>query len=117
MFTFMDSQLTAITVTRIVKAQYDYIAIGRALMEASEIEPYRQVQVLNLNTSHTWTTIIVRDDDGPNSVTVSDIHYVNIGDPLTITSFARADHFHSAMRILVDAGNVVRKIDLFKNRP
>jgi aspartate 1-decarboxylase len=111
----MDSRLTAITVTRIVKAQYDYIAIGSALINASEIEPYRQVQVLNLNTSHTWTTIAVRDDNGPNSVTISDIHYANIGDLLTVTSFLHTDCFPGATLISVDASNTVQKIDLFKD--
>lgn len=121
MRTFLQSQVTGLTVTSLMKSEYDFIQVDPILLEVCDIRPYQQVQVLNLTTSMTWSTIVICAERGSRQVILSkqntDVSRVSVGDRLALTAFVHSEEFRGASRVSCSdrdgEHNAIAKIDTF----
>ena len=111
MRTMLKSKIHRATVTG---ADVDYegsITLDRLLMDAADIVPYEQVQLLDVNNGTRVTTYAIRGDRGSGQVVVNGTaaRLVNEGDTviiLTYTDLPEAEaRSHRPRLVYVDAGN------------
>ena len=111
MRTMLKSKINRATVTG---ADVDYegsITLDRLLMDAADIVPYEQVQLLDVNNGTRVTTYAIRGDRGSGQVVVNGTaaRLVNEGDTviiLTYTDLPEAEaRAHRPKLVYVDRGN------------
>ena len=102
---------------RVTAVNLDYegsIAISESLMQAADILPYEQVQVLNLNNGARFTTYVIRSQqEGEICINGAAARLAAKGDIILILSYCQVadDEARSFMPrlIYVDARNAILK--------
>ena len=103
---------------RVTDANIDYegsITIDRKLMEAADILPYEQVQVLNVNNGARFATYAIEGEEGSGEICLNGAaaRLVVNGDIVIILSYCHvaddeAGNFRPKM-VYVDANNTIVK--------
>ncbi|UCH43813.1 MAG: aspartate 1-decarboxylase [Dehalococcoidales bacterium] len=101
---------------RVTDGNIDYegsITIDRRLMQAADIIPYEQVQVLNVNNGARFTTYAIEGEKGEICLNGAAARLVVKGDIVIILSYChiednQLDHFTPKL-VYVDAKNVITR--------
>jgi aspartate 1-decarboxylase len=102
---------------RVTDANIDYegsVTIDKKLMEAADILPFEQVQVLNLNNAARFTTYAIEGEQGEICLNGAAARLALKGDLVIILSYCHvgddeARHFKPKL-IFVDSNNVIKDI-------
>jgi aspartate 1-decarboxylase len=104
---------------RVTQANIDYegsISIDKNLMEAADILPYEQVQVLNINNGARLTTYAIEAGAGSGEIGIQGAaaHLVGVGDRVIILTYCDVEesevHNHHPTRVYVDENNVITEV-------
>jgi len=99
---------------RVTQLNIDYegsITIDKKLMEAADILPYEQVQVLNLNNAARFDTYAIEGESGEICLNGAAARLVAIGDTIIILSYCHVEddearNFRPKL-VYVDARNAI----------
>ena len=99
---------------RVTRANIDYegsITIDKRLMEAADILPYEQVQVLNINNGARFATYAIEGESGEICLNGAAARLVDKGDIIIILSYCHVEDSEAldfAPRLVyVDAKNAI----------
>jgi aspartate 1-decarboxylase len=104
---------------RVTQANIDYegsISIDKRLMEAADILPYEQVQVLNANNGARFITYAIEaePDSGEIGIQGPAAHLASVGDTVIILTYCQVEeeevHKHTPTLVYVDEKNVITEI-------
>jgi aspartate 1-decarboxylase len=104
---------------RVTQANIEYegsISIDKNLMEAADILPYEQVQVLNINNGARLTTYAIEAEAGSGEIGIQGAaaHLVGVGDRVIILTYCNVEesevHNHHPTRVYVDENNVITEV-------
>ncbi len=102
---------------RVTDANVNYegsITIDRKLMEAADILPYEQVDVVDVNNGARFTTYAIVGEQGEICVNGAAARLVVKGDIVIILSYQQLNeeeaHQHSPRLVYVDAQNAIAEI-------
>lgn len=113
--TYVHAKLHGVTATDAAVAYYGSVTIGNDLMAASGIEPYEQVDVVNLNTGGRWTTYALPGPDGVFTLNGGGARLGVKGDPCVVMAYESSTEFHGARVVFcaprtLDGGALVNDI-------
>ena len=101
---------------RVTRANIDYegsITIDRKLMEAADILPYEQVQVLNINNGARFTTYAIEGEKGEICLNGAAARLAIKGDIVIILSYSNIEdeeiHSFKPKLVYVDSNNVIKE--------
>jgi aspartate 1-decarboxylase len=101
---------------RVTDANIDYegsITIDRKLMEAADILPYEQVQVLNINNGARFTTYAIEGEKGEICLNGAAARLAIKGDIVIILSYSNIEdeeiHSFKPKLVYVDSNNVIKE--------
>ena len=90
------------------------ITIDKKLMEAADILPYEQVDVLNVNSGARLTTYVIEGEKGEICVNGAAARLVIKGDIVIILAYAQMDEAEARKcqpkLVYVDAQNAIKRI-------
>ena len=89
--TYIGSKLHHLTVTETQVNYVGSIFIDARLMDASGIQEYEQVHVLNVDNGHRWVTYAMRGNECEVSVRGPGARYAEVGDQLIVISYVMTD--------------------------
>ena len=99
---------------RVTQLNIDYegsITIDKKLMEAADILPYEQVQVLNLNNAARFDTYAIEGESGEICLNGAAARLVAIGDTIIILSYCHVEDDEARgfrpKLVYVDARNAI----------
>jgi aspartate 1-decarboxylase len=104
---------------RVTQANIDYegsISIDKKLMEAADILPYEQVQVLNISNGARFTTYAIEAEAGSGEIGIQGAaaHLAGVGDKVIILTYCNMEesevHNHHPTRVYVDENNVITQV-------
>ena len=104
---------------RVTLANIDYegsISIDKRLMEAADILPYEQVQVLNVNNGARFETYAIEaePDRGEIGIQGAAARLASVGDTVIILTYRQVEeaevHKHHPTRVYVDSKNAITEI-------
>jgi aspartate 1-decarboxylase len=107
MRTYVAAKLHGIAVT---SSQVDYhgsVTIDLNLLRAAGIDPYEQVQVVNLATGGRWTTYVIPGGAHEFALNGGGARLGVVGDRCVVMTYHAADRFRGATVIMLDADNGV----------
>ena len=113
MRTMLKSKIHRARVTRVNIAYEGSIAIDKRLMEAADILPYEQVQVLNINNGVRFETYAIEaePDSGEVSIQGAAARLASIGDTIIIISYRQVEdedtHNLAPKLVYVDEKNAI----------
>ncbi len=69
------------------------LTLDRDLMDAADLEPYEQVQVVNINTGSRLETYVIEGERGSGTIQLNGAaaRMGAVGDPVTVMSYADYD--------------------------
>jgi len=109
----LKSKIHRARVTRVNIAYEGSIAIDKRLMEAADILPYEQVQVLNINNGVRFETYAIEaePDSGEVSIQGAAARLASIGDTIIIISYRQVEdedvHNLAPKLVYVDEKNAI----------
>jgi aspartate 1-decarboxylase len=90
------------------------ITIDRKLMEAADILPYEQVDVVNVNNGARFTTYAIVGEQGEICINGAAARLAAKGDIVIILSYSQLTeeeaHHHSPRLVYVDANNAIAEM-------
>jgi len=86
------------------------VTICSRLLEASSIEPYQKLDVVNLNTGDRWTTYAVPGSKGSFELNGGGARLGEVGDKCVIITYRSADSFNGAKVIFCNKDNEVNNV-------
>ena len=92
------------------------ISIDKKLMEAADILPYEQVQVLNANNGARFITYAIEAEAGSGEIGIQGpaAHLASVGDTVIILTYCNVEesevHQHHPTRVYVDQKNVITEV-------
>jgi aspartate 1-decarboxylase len=104
---------------RVTQANIDYegsISLDKELMEAADILPFEQVQVLNINNGARLTTYAIEAEAGSGEIGIQGAaaHLVGVGDKVIILTYCDVEetevYNHQPTRVYVDENNVITQV-------
>ena len=102
---------------RVTEANIDYegsITIDKRLMEAADILPYEQVDVLNVNSGARFTTYAIEGEKGEICLNGAAARLVVKGDIVIILAYAHLDEAEARncqpKLVYVDEKNAIKRI-------
>lgn len=104
---------------RVTHANIEYegsISIDKKLMEAADILPYEQVQVLNANNGARFITYAIEAEAGSGEIGIQGpaAHLASVGDTIIILTYCNIEetevHKHHPTRVYVDEKNVITEV-------
>jgi aspartate 1-decarboxylase len=104
---------------RVTHANIDYegsISIDKRLMEAADILPYEQVQVLNVNNGARFETYAIEaePDSGEIGIQGAAARLAGVGDTVIILTYRQVEeaevHNFAPTRVYVDSKNAITEI-------
>lgn len=113
--TFLKAKIHRATVTDAELSYEGSIAIDEGLLEASGINQYEQVDVLNINNGERFTTYAVKAKKGSGTINImgAAARKAQVGDLVIIISYCGLDEKeaknHKPKVILVDGKNRAKK--------
>ena len=101
---------------RVTRTNIDYegsITIDRKLMEAADILPYEQVQVLNINNGARFATYAIEGESGEICINGAAARLATKGDIVLILAYCHVEdgeaHNFTPTLVYVDAKNAITK--------
>ncbi len=102
------------TVTDSNKDYEGSVAIDEALMEASGVREFEQVQIYNITNGSRFTTYVIRGGSGAISINGAAAHMAARGDLVIIASYYALDESeaagHTPRLVYVDETNAITKV-------
>ena len=104
---------------RVTEANIDYegsIAIDKRLMEAADILPYEQVQVLDINNGARFETYAIEAEPGSGEIGIQGAaaRLVSVGDKVIILSYCHVEeaevHQHHPTLVYVNEENAITEV-------
>ena len=104
---------------RVTQANIDYegsISIDKELMEAADILPFEQVQVLDISNGARLTTYAIEAEAGSGEIGIQGAaaHLVGVGDKVIILTYCNVEETevqnHHPTRVYVDENNVINQV-------
>ena len=104
---------------RVTQTNIDYegsISIDKRLMEAADILPYEQVQVLNVNNGARFETYAIEaePDSGEIGIQGAAARLASVGDTVIILAYRQVEeeevHNHTPRLVYVDDKNTITEI-------
>jgi aspartate 1-decarboxylase len=104
---------------RVTHSNLDYegsISIDKELMEAADILPFEQVQVLNANNGARFITYAIEAEAGSGEIGIQGpaAHLAGVGDTVIILTYSQVEesevHKHHPTRVYVDEKNVITEV-------
>jgi aspartate 1-decarboxylase len=104
---------------RVTQTNIDYegsISIDKRLMEAADILPYEQVQVLNINNGTRFATYAIEaePDSGEIGIQGAAARLASVGDTVIILAYCHVEeeevHNHTPRLVYVDSKNAITEI-------
>jgi aspartate 1-decarboxylase len=114
--TMLTSKIHRATVTGANINYEGSVTLDPVLMEAADILPYEQVQVLDINNGNRLTTYAIEGDRGAGDVIINGAaaRLVSVGDVVIILTYRdipeEAARSHRPSLVYVDAGNRITRI-------
>jgi aspartate 1-decarboxylase len=105
--TFVAAKLHGITVTAASVEYNGSVTIDRSLMALAGMEPYEQVDIVNLNTGGRWTTYILPGEEGVFSLNGGGARLGVVGDRCVAMTYRSFDRFPGAQVLFLNTGNQV----------
>jgi aspartate 1-decarboxylase len=110
--TFLKAKIHKAVVT---EADLDYegsIAIGKNLLEASNIKPFEQVHIANFTNGNRWWTYAIEGEDGTIGLNGGSARMGMVGDVIAIFTYVRVgpEEQHSPRVVLLKDGNQVDQV-------
>ena len=116
MRTMLKSKIHRATVTGADINYEGSVTLDPALMDAADILPYEQVQVLDVNNGSRLTTYVIAGEPGSGDVIINGAaaRMVNQGDIVIILAYTdvaeEAARRHKPALVYVDAGNRITRL-------
>lgn len=104
---------------RVTQANIDYegsISIDKELMEAADILPFEQVQVLDISNGARLTTYAIEAEAGSGEIGIQGAaaHLVGVDDKVIILTYCNVEETevqnHHPTRVYVDENNVITQV-------
>ncbi len=104
---------------RVTHANVDYegsISIDKKLMEAADILPYEQVQVLDINNGARFETYAIEAEPGSGEIGIQGAaaRLVSVGDKVIILSYCHVEeeevHQHHPTLVYVNEANAITEV-------
>ena len=112
MRTFVVAKIHDLTVTDAHLRYIGSVTIDAHLLAAAGIDPYEQVDIVNLNNGARWTTYALPGDPGVFTLNGGGARLGVIGDRCVVMTYRQAATFPGAHAIFCDGGNrIVRELD------
>jgi aspartate 1-decarboxylase len=114
--TMLKSKIHRATVTGADINYEGSVTLDPVLMEAADMLPYEQVQVLDINNGNRLTTYAIEGDRGAGEVIINGAaaRLVSVGDVVIILTYRdmpeEAARSHRPSLVYVDAGNRITRI-------
>ncbi|MBP7720916.1 MAG: aspartate 1-decarboxylase [Alphaproteobacteria bacterium] len=111
----LKSKIHRATVTQSDLHYEGSITIDRAIMDKADILPYEQVDVLNINNGHRFTTYVIegKKNSGIIGINGAAARLAQKGDLIIICAYAHVDKKdgkkHKPVKILMDSKNKAKK--------
>jgi aspartate 1-decarboxylase len=113
---FVGSKIHGIRVTRKSVDYNGSVSICPRLMAASNIEPYEQVHIINLNNGNRWVTYAIQGGNAEFCLNGGGARLGEIGDVCVVLTYVLLDKFSSALVIFCREGNDIASEITYKNR-
>lgn len=111
MRTYVAGKIHDLTVTDAHLRYVGSVTIAHDVLAAAGIEPYEQVDVVNLNNGQRWTTYALPGDPGVFTLNGGGARLGLPGDQCVVMAYRQADTFPGAVAVFCDATNqVVREL-------
>lgn len=111
----LKSKIHRATVTQSDLHYEGSITIDRAIMDKADIIPYEQVDVLNINNGHRFTTYVIegKKNSGIIGINGAAARLAQKGDLIIICAYAHVDKKdgkkHKPVKVLMDSKNKIKK--------
>ena len=110
MKTYVAAKLHGLTVTS-AKVEYSGSAtIDGALLEAAGIDPYQEVQVINLANANRWTTYAIVGGPGEYQLNGGAALLGQVGDRCIVLAYQMTDKFEGARVLFLGPGNKIENV-------
>jgi aspartate 1-decarboxylase len=96
---------------RVTAASVDYngsVTVDQALLDAADIEPYEQVDIVNLSNGNRWTTYVLPGPAWSFTLNGGGARLGVVGDRCVLMTYRTEDKFSGARVIFVSDNNDVR---------
>ena len=110
MRSYVAGKIHDLTVTDAQLRYIGSVTIARDILDAAGIEPYEQVDIVNLNNGERWTTYALPGDPGVFTLNGGGARLGVPGDVCVIMTYRQADRFPGATAVFCDADNHVSRV-------
>lgn len=107
MKTFLSGKIHGIRVTDKSVDYHGSVSIDKDLLDATGIDEYEKVTIVNLNNGERWDTYAIPAGAGDFRLNGGGARLGEIGDPCVVLSYRQSDDFTGANVVFVDVKNVV----------
>lgn len=112
MRTYVAAKIHDLTVTDAHLRYIGSVTIDAELLGAAGIDPYEQVDIVNLNNGARWTTYALPGDPGVFTLNGGGARLGELGDRCVIMTYRQAPEFPGARAVFCDEQNrIVRQLD------
>jgi aspartate 1-decarboxylase len=110
MKTFVAAKIHNIRVTDKSVNYHGSVGVSTTLMQATGIEPYEQVHIINLNNGNRWITYAVPTNEGAFTLNGGGARLGEIGDVCVILSYRQEEVYSGATVVYCDAHNQIAEV-------
>ena len=103
--TYVAAKLHDVTVTDANLRYIGSVTIAAELLDAAGIDPYEQVDIVNLNNGNRWTTYALPGDRGVFTLNGGGARLGLPGDKCVIMTYRQAYTFPGATAVFCDSDN------------
>jgi len=104
---YVQSKLHNINVTAKSIDYHGSVTIDQYLLNASNIDPYQKVDIVNLHTGHRWTTYAVPGPKGSFELNGGGARLGEIGDKCVVIAYQSSDSFQGATVVFCNKYNTI----------
>jgi aspartate 1-decarboxylase len=115
MKSFVGSKIHGIRVTRKSVDYQGSVSICPHLMEASNIEPYEKVHIINLNNGNRWVTYAIPGGNAEFSLNGGGARLGEIGDVCVVLTYVLLDNFSNALVVFCGKANDITSKLIYNN--
>ena len=103
--TYVAAKIHDVTVTDANLRYIGSVTIAAELLDAAGIDPYEQVDIVNLNNGNRWTTYVLPGDLGVFTLNGGGARLGLPGDQCVIMTYRTANTFPGATAVFCDPAN------------
>ena len=104
---YIQAKIHNINVTAKSIDYHGSVTVCSQLLEASGMEPYQKVDIVNLMNGNRWTTYTVPGKTGAFELNGGGARLGELGDKCVVIAYEMKDHFDSARVVFCDKYNAV----------